>query len=305
MINHKKNYEDAQPTLEKADIIRCKYHKAVEPYRYAFWFIAVLGGAYLFYLINFPSYPIFHFATPYLLFSTITFLIFSSFKKKKTSEYKQIFKSEIAPKIVKSLGSSFLLSVKTDPPSKEIEQSHFFDEHSFFTYGDTIQGKIHKQNFRLTELQPTAKEAYHLNLNNQRYHFFIKIELTISLPTQVWLLPKRTNANTFSERGYTTLASDNPYHVLVKSPDEKKLIHPKLWDAVTSLNTTLQANKLIQKGKVIPIHFSPSAIFTLLPYQKKLLRPQLNRTFDSLSFVRTQAFFLDPISDFLIDLTLT
>ncbi|MEM9340880.1 MAG: hypothetical protein AAGA66_19250 [Bacteroidota bacterium] len=306
MLDHKKLYLEIQPALEKEDETRLKYYRQVEPFKYTFWSVFILGGSYQLYLLNFSTHQTLSYTISYVLLSTASFVLLLFKKQSATKYYKKVFYRKSAPWLIKSMGSSFEINTDDHSLREEIQSGQLLTKPEDDHCENRITGLLHDHPIYIMEFSSNkvVKNSFSAFQNPYR-SLFIVVKPTIMLPLHVWCLSGGASTTHLSAKREIQPEEDHLlYRAFVDPGYDVNDFPPGLWKAIQALYRKYGRNRFAEKGRNIRIHLSPVSIELDLPTRKKLISPQLNTSCDSLGFVQKQAALLDPISDFLMDLSL-
>ena len=309
ILDHKKIYRELQPELEKVEEIRLTYSKRIEPFKLAFWSIFILGGSYLFYLINFPNNSIVPYVISYLVLSTVSLILFIWVLIKNRKAYKASFNNQIAPTIVKSLGPDFSYDYQGIVPESDIKKCHLFPKFDRYKSEDLIKGTLEDIPITLAEISLSQLTM----INNQPSEvpvfqgFYLRAKLNVNFPIAIWLSSQK-NAY-ISKQGREKLSLKHPlekrYQVYADDPAvANEVLQPFIIDRIGRINEQLRHRKFLSKKHALSICFDKDTVIIAIPSKKKLMEPKLSRTFDSEGFVASQVRLLNSITQLLTDLAL-
>ncbi len=309
-------YENLKDKLHELDKERVKLYNKVEPFRYAFWTILILGGSFLIARLNVSGLDGKYVSDENLYFvvigygtlvvvTLITFLVVNHLKKK---QFKQLFTTEISPYIIRGLDPSFKYEYEGQIPRMEVISSLLFPPFSTYECQDLVMGVLNGIPIKFGEitLQKVVVQkdsTKHIQIFSG---IFYRADLQVKFPTGIWLITK-ANTQSIKEEGKTRIALDDPSveNYRIYTDDEtaaRQVLQPFILEKIALLNSKLKAKKIIRRP--LSFHFEDQLVHIAIPTRNRFMEPKLSRTIDHVSFIEEQTILLNFISTLMEDLTL-
>ncbi len=309
-------YKVLKDKLHELDKERAKFYNKVEPFRYAFWTILILGGAFLVARLNLSGLDgkyisdenISIVIIAYFLLVIVTLITFLIVNKVKSRQFKKLFTSQIAPYIIRGLDPSFKYKYEGQIPRMEVIASLLFPPFSKYDCQDLVTGVIDNIPIKFAEIN---LQKIVVQKDSTRYvpvftGILYKSELEVKFPTSIWFVTKG-NTQSIKEEGKTRIkleeSSVKNYRIYADDGVEaRKILQPFILEKISALNIKLIDKKIIRKP--LSFHFENNTVQIAIPTRKKFMEPKLSRTIDHVSFIEEQTTLLNAISNLMEDLTL-
>ncbi len=314
MLEASKIYKDIQNKLQEMDEERVKFFNQVEPFRYAFWTILILGGSFLIIRLNVSSFDYItdqnldQVIIGYVITVFATLMVFLYVNRRKKSQFKKMFAADIAPYIIRGLDPSFKYDYEGQIPRMEAISSLLFPPFSTYECQDLVTGEINSVSIRFAEiiLKKVVVEKDSKKHIPVFSGIFYEANLQAKFPTGIWLILKG-KSKTAKEERKTRVKLDHPslknYEIYTDSEVvAKQVLQSFILEKIHNLNSKLLADKIIKQP--LSFHFENQQVQIAIPTRKKFMEPKLSRTIDHVSFIKEQIVLLNAISTLLEDLTL-
>ncbi|MEP5612771.1 MAG: DUF3137 domain-containing protein [Cyclobacteriaceae bacterium] len=316
MLDPIKIYKDLKDQLYELDKERIKCHNKVEPFRYSFWSVFVLGGSFLIARLNLSrldgklisednlAYVIIGYGATVF----VTLIAFLTSKHHYEEKFKKMFVAEIAPYIIRGLDPSFKYDYEGQIPRMEIISSLLFGPFNTYECQDLVMGVIDDVPVKFAEIK---LQKVVVKKNSKRYDhvfngLFYRADLQVSFPTDIWMVSARHSVSA-REEGKKRIKLDHglarDYKIFADSEEKAKLVlQPFILDKINSLNKSLKAKKIITKP--LSYHFGEHWVQVAISTRSKFMEPRLSRTIDHVSFIEEQTAVLNSVASLIEDLTL-
>jgi len=316
MLDPFKIYKDLKDQLYELDKERIKCYNKVEPFKYAFWSVFILGGSFLIARLNVSRLDGKLISEDNLAFVImgygatvfITLIAFLGIRHHYKEKFKKMFVAEIAPYIIRGLDPSFKYDYEGQIPRMEVISSLLFGPFNTYECQDLVMGVINDVPIKFAEIK---LQKVIVKKNSKRYHhvftgLFYRADLQVSFPTDIWMVPARHSVSA-KEEGKTRikLTDETVRHYTIFADDKEKaklVLQPFILEKINDLNKSLRAKKVITKP--LSYHFGQHWIQVAIPTRGKFMEPQLSKSIDQVSFIEQQTVVLNAIAPLLQDLTL-
>lgn len=310
MLDAKEIYRDLHGQLHKLDQERLKRYKKVEPFKYLFWSIFIIGGAFLIYVLNQngkeASTPI---AIAFAVGTFLSLIIYIIVYFINLKKFKKQFTGLIAPKIIKSIDLSLEYDYKGKVPQEVIKGSKLFQSFNQYSCQDLVTGKLEGNEIRFAEIKLVRKN--HGKDNNSSTTVFSGIffesELSVTFPTDIWIVPKYQWKSLWGdsrERFKMEHPALKPYRIYVADPVvAEQILQPYILGRIAKVNSDLKDAGIITKP--LNYHFGSNKIQMAMSTKYRFMEPSLGKSIDSEAFIKKQTDLLNSLSHLLEDLTLT
>ncbi len=309
-------YRVLQDKLHELDKERIKFYNKVEPFRYAFWTILVLGATFLIIRLNVSSFNGKYISDEnmgfvivgYVILVIVTLIIFLIVNHKRKQQFKRLFTSQIAPYIIRGLDPSFKYDYEGQIPRMEVISSLLFPPFSTYECQDLVKGVINDVPIKFGEIKlqkvvVQKDSTKHIPIFSG---IFYRADLHTKFPTNIWLITKG-NTQSVKEEGKTRIAfndqSMKDYRIYTDDEQTaRQVLQPFILEKIAKLNNKLKGKRIIRRP--LSFHFEDQWVQVAIPTRKKFMEPKLSRTIDHISFIEEQTILLNAISTLMEDLTL-
>lgn len=316
MLDAVKIYNNLKDQLYELDKERIKFYNKVEPFKYAFWSVLILGGSFLIARLNLSRLNGKFISEENLVFVIIgygatviiTLIIFLSLRHRFSEKFKGMFVEKIAPYIIRGLDPSFKYDYEGKIPRMEIISSLLFAPFNTYKCQDLVMGVINDTPVKFAEikLQKVTVKKESKSYRTVFSGLFYRANLELSFPTSIWMVTGR-NGSSAKEEGKTRIILEDPNakDYTIFADDEEKarsVLQPFILDKINNVNRSLIKKKLTKKP--LSYHFEGKWLQVAIPTRQKFMEPNLSKTIDDVSFVEQQTTALNAIVALLEDLTL-
>ena len=312
MLDPTKIFNELKDQLFRLDEQREEYHKKVEPFRYFFWTVFILGGAFIIIQINLNKFGFDAGDTPpfviilYVIVSAIALILFGLVKKKRTAQFKEEFAKQIAPYLIRGLDPSIKYIYDGKIPKSTLQSSGLFDTFETYTCQDLISGTVNDVTIQFAEISllkmtmvgTTPAPSFQFN------GFFYEVNLDISFPANIWIVPKKFQIEKHV-RTHSKLKVDHSIskkYVFYTENEEQALsiLQTAILDRLSQVNSKLTGNKIAKSD--IGFHFGGKQVQVAFQSKRKFMEPKLGRSINTLKFIEEQTILINAVQSLIEDL---
>lgn len=310
MLDSSKIYKELHGQLHLLDQDREKLVKKVEPFKYFFWSLLIVGGAALIiYLTSQDREDGIFFIITYVAGVVIALIVFLAVHYSNLKKFKAQFTGLIAPKIIKAFDRSFNYNYKGKIREDVIKGCRLFPSFNKYECQDLVTGTIEGKNIQFAEIK-LIKTNQGKDSNTSSTVFsgiFFQAELSVAFPTGLWIVPRYHYKALFGDRKERIKISHpalRPYRIYANDPMiAKQVLQPYILDKIGAVNAKLKKSGIARRA--INYHFSDTTVQLAMPTTYRFMEPSLNQSIESEAFIKKQTDLINALAYLLKDLTLS